>query len=125
EEPTFVGCLVTVRLLGILEAEQTEQGKTIRNDRLIGTPETEKIHPRARSLSDLPAELLDQIEQFFENYNRAEGRAFVVLGRRGPQVASRRIDEGIRRDGAGRGRRSGADGAGLDGSSPRRRRAAR
>jgi inorganic pyrophosphatase len=95
EEPTFTGCLVTVRLLGIIEAEQTEKGKTIRNDRLIGTAETDKIKPTARSLSDVPSKLLEQIEHFFVSYNRAEGREFVPLARRGPRVAMKQIEQGM------------------------------
>ena len=35
EEATFTGCAVTVWLLGVIEALQTEGRKTIRNDRLI------------------------------------------------------------------------------------------
>ena len=106
-EPTFTGCLMTVRLLGVLESEQTdEKGRWIRNDRLIGAPETEKIQPEARSLEDLPAGLLDQIEHFFTSYNRAEGREFRVLARRGPQAASRRVDGSTeRRKPARRGRK--------------------
>lgn len=38
EEPTFVGCLLPGKVLGILEAEQTSDGKTERNDRLIAAP---------------------------------------------------------------------------------------
>jgi inorganic pyrophosphatase len=91
-EPSFTGCLVTVRLLGVIEAQQTEKGKTIRNDRLIVTPETEKIHPTARSLGDLPEKMLDQIEKFFAFYNEAEGRSFVAIGRRGPRRAARLIE---------------------------------
>lgn len=109
-EPTFMGCLVTVRLLGVLEAEQTdEEGRWIRNDRLIGVPETPKIKPEARSLGDLPDGLLDQIEQFFVNYNRAEGREFQVLERRGPQAASRRVDESTEHPGARRRRKRPAE----------------
>jgi len=88
EEPTFCGCRIPVRILGAIEAEQTEKGgKTIRNDRLVATPETEKIHPEARSLEDLPRGLLDQIEHFFVSYNEAEGRRFVIRARRGPAAA--------------------------------------
>ncbi len=36
EAPTFPGCLVPVRLVGGLEARQTQEGKTMRNDRLLG-----------------------------------------------------------------------------------------
>jgi inorganic pyrophosphatase len=95
-EPTFTGCLVTVRLLGIIEAKQTAKGKTIRNDRLIGTAETPKIRPRERSLADLPARIIEQIEHFFASYNEYEGRKFVSVGRRGPQVAAKRVAEGVR-----------------------------
>ncbi len=33
DEPAFAGCLVTSRLIGVIEAEQTEEGKAERNDR--------------------------------------------------------------------------------------------
>ena len=35
DEPTFTGCVVPVRLVGVMEAEQTEDGDKRRNDRLI------------------------------------------------------------------------------------------
>ena len=35
DEPAAVGCVVNVRILGI-KAEQTERGRTYRNDRLVG-----------------------------------------------------------------------------------------
>src|SRR4051794_16686563 len=36
DEPAFPGCKVRCRLVGVIEAEQTEKGKkTLRNDRLI------------------------------------------------------------------------------------------
>lgn len=96
DEATFTGCLVTVRLLGIIEAHQRGSGSTIRNDRLIGTAETPKIRPDQRSLSDLPSKVLDQVEHFFIAYNQFEGRVFVPLRRRGPKVALRRVDRAIR-----------------------------
>src|SRR5581483_108272 len=40
DEPTFPGCVVPARLIGVLEAEQTEGGKTVRNDRLVAVVET-------------------------------------------------------------------------------------
>src|SRR5687767_12947512 len=39
DEPLFPGCVVTVRLLGVIEAKQTQDGRTHRNDRLIGAPD--------------------------------------------------------------------------------------
>ena len=33
--PTFAGCLMTARPVGVIESNQTQDGKTFRNDRLI------------------------------------------------------------------------------------------
>jgi inorganic pyrophosphatase len=96
DEPTFTGCLLTVRLLGTIEAAQREGRKTIRNDRLIGTPQTAKIRPAARSLEDVPARVLDQIEHFFVAYNQFEGREFVPRRRRGPAAAETRLRKAVR-----------------------------
>src|SRR5262245_39319704 len=83
-EPTFTGCIVPARILGVIEAEQREPGKeTIRNDRLIATAETSKIRPVWKDLEDIPRTLLEQVERFFVRYNQAEGRVFAPLGRRG------------------------------------------
>jgi inorganic pyrophosphatase len=39
DEPSFPGCVVAARLIGVLEAEQTEGRKTVRNDRLVAVVE--------------------------------------------------------------------------------------
>ena len=87
EEPTFPGCIVPGRLIGVLEAEQTEKGKTIRNDRLIAVLETPYNPPLYDSLDQIHKQVLEEIEHFFIAYNRAEGRQFKPLGRRGPERA--------------------------------------
>src|SRR6202012_5696238 len=43
DEPAFPGCVLLVRLLGVMKAEQTEHGKTNRNDRLIAVAETSQL----------------------------------------------------------------------------------
>ncbi len=35
DEPAFPGCAVSARIIGVLEAEQTDDGETVRNDRII------------------------------------------------------------------------------------------
>ena len=87
EEPTFVGCLVTVRLVGVLRARQRKGSKMIRNDRLIAVAETSVNRPKIHSLDDVGGEELKQIEHFFASYNRAQRRVFVPAGRAGPQAA--------------------------------------
>lgn len=87
DEPTFTGCVVPTRLLGVIEAEQTEDGKAKRNDRLIGVAATSRDYSDFKSLADLNKNMLTEIEQFFVTYNKERGKKFKVLGERGPKQA--------------------------------------
>jgi inorganic pyrophosphatase len=97
EWPSFPGCLVTVRLVGALEAEQTQGGKTNRNDRLIGLAASSRAYAGIRNLSGLPGKLLGEIEHFFVSYNEERGREFRVLKRSGPVAATGLLEAGERR----------------------------
>jgi inorganic pyrophosphatase len=87
DEPAFPGCVVPARLIGVLEAEQTEGGKTVRNDRLVAVVETPYNPAEFHSLEELSPQRLGEIEQFFVSYNRVEGRQFRPLARRGAEHA--------------------------------------
>jgi inorganic pyrophosphatase len=89
DAPCPTGCLVDVRLIGVLEVEQRERdGETIRNDRLIAVANTASTHAETRELTDLPPALLAQIEAFFDQYNRLDGKQFRVVHRRGARAAA-------------------------------------
>jgi inorganic pyrophosphatase len=79
--PSFPGCVVSARLIGVLHAEQREGGRTIRNDRLIAVGETAVNRSSLKQLRELDSEALRDIEHFFESYNRRQGRAFRISGR--------------------------------------------
>lgn len=97
EESIFVGCVVPVRLIGVLEAEQTESdGQTVRNDRLVGVVETPYNPPEVQSLEEVNERRLDEIEHFFASYNEMEGRRFRPKGRKGPDEARELVQQGIR-----------------------------
>ena len=87
DAPLIVGCLVQARLLGVIRATQTERGKTIRNDRLLGAVQTKVNRPRVRSLKEIGTECLRDVEHFFVAYNQAQGRTFRVSGRSGVGIA--------------------------------------
>ena len=95
EERAFPGCIVPARLIGVLEAEQTEQGKTVRNDRLVTVVETPYNPPTFHSLQELSSQCLDEIEHFFISYNQMEGRQFKPLGRHGPEKAQEMIEAAL------------------------------
>ena len=96
EETGAVGTVVTVLLLGVIEAEQTEKRKTVRNDRIVGALVTEKNPPRARRLDVLTPDMRREMERFFVSYNEAEGRKFRVLAWRGAAEAKTLLDRGAR-----------------------------
>ncbi len=96
DEPAFVGCLIPSRLIGVIAAEQTEEGKTETNDRLIAVAANSRAHTDVKSLTDLNQTLVDEIEHFFISYNEAKGKAFKPLGRFGAQKAKRIIEEGMK-----------------------------
>lgn len=93
DEPAFAGCVVPIRLVGVIEAEQTENGATMRNDRLIAVSSVSRDHRDICDLSDLNTNMLHEIEHFFVSYNTAKGQEFKILGRHGPARAQQLVAE--------------------------------
>ncbi len=52
-------------------------------------------HQHLRSISDLSAELLHEIEHFFQSYNEAKGGEIRVLRRVGPERAQALLTEAL------------------------------
>lgn len=90
DEPAFPGCLVEARLLGVMEAAQTKNGKTERNDRFIATARKMKGLCQPASLKGLSDDILEQIEHFFVSYNAIEGKKFRLL-RLSDESAARKL----------------------------------
>src|SRR5437868_11000095 len=65
DEPAHVGCVLTVRLIGVIEAEQSQNGKTTKNDRLIGVAVHSYGHENIQSIAELNKSILDHVEEFF------------------------------------------------------------
>jgi inorganic pyrophosphatase len=97
DEPAFAGCLVRTRLVGVIEAEQTERdGETERNDRLIGVAAKSRLLRHVRALGSLNPDLLEEIEHFFISYNQIKGKEFKPLGRVGRRKALALVEEGAK-----------------------------
>jgi inorganic pyrophosphatase len=79
EEPFFPGCMMDVRLIGVVEAMQTADGETYRNDRLMAVPLLSRRYGEVRTMDDLPAGVVDEINAFWLTYNHLRGRTFEVL----------------------------------------------
>lgn len=96
-DPVPAGTLVEARPIGVMEAEQTEDGKKERNDRLFGVAVHSTEHQNMDSVSAVEKPKRKELERFFQDYNREEGKKFRCLGWFGPKRAWRLIREGRRR----------------------------
>jgi inorganic pyrophosphatase len=94
ESATFPGCLVDCRIIGALQAEQTERdGKKVRNDRFLGVPVVSQLFPDVNELDQLPESILNQLEHFFINYNEQAGKQFKVTARLNAAKAAKLLDK--------------------------------
>jgi len=95
DEPAFCGCVVPARLIGVIEARQTERdGTTERNDRLIAVPVEARTLSDCRSVKDLNDRRLKEIEEFFVSYNRVRGKRFKVIAIHAGKRAERLAHDG-------------------------------
>jgi inorganic pyrophosphatase len=91
-----VGCLIDVRIIGIIDAEQTQNGKTEKNSRLLGAAVHSYQHESLTTISDVSKTLLSQIEEFFISYNKQRGKKFKITDTGGPKKAIRFLRRGIK-----------------------------
>jgi inorganic pyrophosphatase len=87
DEPAVPGCLVCSRLIGVITGEQIEGKQRTRNDRLLAVADVSHMYANIKTHDDLPKKFLNQLENFFVNYHRLEGKEFKLLGCKGPNVA--------------------------------------
>lgn len=95
DAPAHVGCLMDVRIIGIIEAKRSEDGKTESNDRLLGVAVHSYDHEDVKTIKDVSKTLLDQLEAFFISYNKQRGKKFKVTGTGGPKKAMEFLKSGI------------------------------
>jgi inorganic pyrophosphatase len=87
DEPAFTGCAVRAVLIGVIEGEQVDGKKKVRNDRLLAVAEANHMYSNIRKLADLPKKFLDELQDFFVNYHNLEGKKYKLLGCKGPDKA--------------------------------------
>ena len=76
EEPTFPGCMITVRPIGVLEMTD-ENGLDYK---ILAVPDADPRFTEVRKLRDLPSHWLLEIENFFASYKALEDKETNVRG---------------------------------------------
>jgi inorganic pyrophosphatase len=105
EESVFPGCLVRVRLIGVM-AIRKSGGEP--EHKLLAVPVDEPRFAEYRDIADIPKHLLGEIEHFFEVYKDLEGSEIHSLGWEGAERAEAVLDGELEKKGRGPKRGAGA-----------------
>jgi inorganic pyrophosphatase len=97
DDPVPAGCKVRVRLIGVIDVEQTEKSEKFRNDRLIAIAQESEENRNIGELKDLSPRLLDEIEHFFISSTELAGKQVKPRARRGPRHAEALVKQGMQR----------------------------
>ena len=92
-EPTFPGCMIEARPIGILR--MLDKGEP--DDKVLAVPSNDPFHNEFYDIADLPQHYLKEIEHFFHIYKDLEGKRVQILGWEKSEVAMRVITESIER----------------------------
>ncbi len=90
-----VGCVLTIRIIGVIEAKQREPGKDwICADRFLAVATHARTHCHIRQIRDLSSRMVEEIVDFFRHYNEFNRREFKPIDRASAQRAQELIDIG-------------------------------
>jgi inorganic pyrophosphatase len=91
--PTFPGCLIEVRAIGVLRMDD-EEG---RSDKLVCVPHDDPAWDEVEDIDGLPSQLRVEIEHFYSMYKQPEGKDVEVHGWEDREAAERAVDAARRR----------------------------
>ncbi len=99
DEPAHVGCLLTVRLIGVLQLVQTadKDKKKTADPRLVVIPVQSFDYADVQTLEDLNKDLKQQMIEFLEIYNKNTDKQDEVTRIGTPQRAVELVREASRR----------------------------
>jgi inorganic pyrophosphatase len=78
DAPVYPGCIVPSRLRGVIDAEQTEEGETERNDRLLAVAGNSAAHRSIRQPTDLGDEMKGKRFEVKRRAGSKRARALVM-----------------------------------------------
>nr|WP_287130205.1 inorganic diphosphatase [Candidatus Cyanaurora vandensis] len=76
DEPTFPGCLITARPIGVLGMIDGGEG----DEKILCVPVKDPRYSNVKSLADIAPHRLDEIAEFFLTYKRLEKKSVEITG---------------------------------------------
>lgn len=92
-EPTFTGCLIEARPIGIFC--MTDRG--LDDYKVLAVPSTDPLFNEYRELKDAPPHFLREVEHFFSTYKQLEGVTIRSRGWQQAEMAHKEIQESAER----------------------------
>lgn len=93
---SFPGVIIKCRIIGGIKAEQSKKEdnkEMIRNDRYLAVPKCSNIFQDIAEVKDLPKHVMTELEEFFVDYNKLEGKTFKVLKMMGAKESTAQIEK--------------------------------
>lgn len=87
EQPTFPGCLIEARPIGIMG--MIDGGD--KDYKILAVPEDDPRFSDVQDISDVPSHLLKEIEHFFSVYKNLEGKVVETKGWEGKESAKKEL----------------------------------
>lgn len=91
--PTFPGCLIEVRPIGMFQMRD-EKGT---DHKVLAVPLSDPFMDEYHELDDVPPHTLREIDHFFAVYKELEGKETVTNGWRGREEAIAAVQDSVRR----------------------------
>lgn len=79
DEPTFPGCVIAARPIGMLE--MIDGGD--RDEKILCVPDKDPRYVNVKTLDDIASHRLDEIAEFFKTYKNLEKKVTEILGWKG------------------------------------------
>ncbi|MGH9568324.1 MAG: inorganic diphosphatase [Candidatus Angelobacter sp.] len=90
EAPSFPGCLIEVRPIGVLR--MVDQGKN--DEKILAVAHSDPLYREVKDYSEVFTHTLREIEHFFAIYKNLEGKKTEISGWAGAEAARKIIGEG-------------------------------
>ncbi len=92
-EPTFSGCLIEARIVGLFRMADRE----VNDFKVLGVPHTDPLFAEIRNLCDIPGHFLREVEHFFATYKQLEGVAVATQGWASSEEAIAEVSSSLER----------------------------
>ncbi len=89
QEPSFPGCLIEVRAVGVLHMMDNSEG----DQKILAVPNRNPRYESIHTIDQVFAHVRREIEHFFTIYKELEGRKTEMQGWQGPKEARKMIQD--------------------------------